>query len=296
MKKIIEAIKQNMLFLKILYYFLVKLNISNSRLSSLTFRNIAMHKLRKKYEKLPLKNYNKKEMIENNIIWFCWLQGLENAPQLVKICYESVINKNKNMNVIFIDCNNLNEYVKLPEYIINKWKNGIISNAHFSDLIRLELLNNYGGVWTDATTYYTDTIPEFVLKSDLFFFSEDNWGDVNCNMGNWFIASKSNNPILLLTRDYLFQYWKDYNIALDYFIFHLFFKIATEKYKDEYNKIPIFYQDNCHILMRESYKVYQKDRINQIKKMSFVHKLSYKYKLDTYEDTIYSKLLNGEEL
>ena len=26
----------------------------------------------------------------NKIIWFCWLQGIENAPEVVKACYRSL--------------------------------------------------------------------------------------------------------------------------------------------------------------------------------------------------------------
>lgn len=60
------------------------------------------------------------------VIWWCWLQGLESAPPIVKACY-----------------------------ILDKWKAGIISNTHFSDILCLELLTSRGGIWVDATVFVT---------------------------------------------------------------------------------------------------------------------------------------------
>lgn len=76
----------------------------------------------------------------NDTIWFCWLQGIEEAPLLVKRCLESLRKNIPDKKIIVIDGNNLGEYVNMPDYITDKWQRGIIGNAHFSDLLRLELL------------------------------------------------------------------------------------------------------------------------------------------------------------
>ena len=49
--------------------------------------------LRKRYEKTMhglIEKYNTVclEQKRSDKIWFCWLQGMENAPLLVKACYE----------------------------------------------------------------------------------------------------------------------------------------------------------------------------------------------------------------
>ena len=36
-----------------------------------------------------------------------------------------------------------------------KKKKGIISRTHYSDLLRLEILGNYGGIWLDSTFFCT---------------------------------------------------------------------------------------------------------------------------------------------
>lgn len=37
-----------------------------------------------------------------------------------------------------------------------------------SDLLRLELLKNYGGTWIDSTVFCTEKCSEYMLNSDLF--------------------------------------------------------------------------------------------------------------------------------
>ena len=60
----------------------------------------------------------------------------------------------------------------MPDYITDKWQRGIIGNAHFSDLLRLELLIEKGGYWIDATVLCTDSkMLEFIDKQPLFLYS-----------------------------------------------------------------------------------------------------------------------------
>lgn len=51
------------------------------------------------------------------VIWWCWLQGLENVPPIVKACYHSL--KILNMKVNIITCENYNQYVNIPAYILD---------------------------------------------------------------------------------------------------------------------------------------------------------------------------------
>ena len=125
-------------------------------------------------------------------IWFCWLQGLENAPEVVKACYHSLVRhlgiagrgstgsptaRNEGYEIIVIDGKNWREYVDLPEYVVEKWRNGLIPAAHFSDLLRLQLLIRFGGTWIDSTILCTGFDSEMTkagldcLDADLFILS-----------------------------------------------------------------------------------------------------------------------------
>ncbi|OUP81437.1 UNVERIFIED_ORG: hypothetical protein B5F06_14970 [Lacrimispora saccharolytica] len=74
---------------------------------------------------------------------------------MIKCCLNSVKENRNGFFVKLIDESNLDSYVTLPDYIVGKWKQGIILDALFSDLIRLELLIKYGGLWLDSTVLMT---------------------------------------------------------------------------------------------------------------------------------------------
>ena len=92
-------------------------------------------------------------------IWLFWSQGVSEAPFIVKKCIDSWVKENPTWDVVVLDENNLNKYISL-----NLPKN-VIANlciAHQSDLIRLALLSKYGGIWTDATTFCTKPLDEWI--------------------------------------------------------------------------------------------------------------------------------------
>ncbi len=109
-----------------------------------------------------------------DVIWQCWWQGVDNAPDIVKKCFESV-KKFSGKEVIVIDNNNYDKYIKIPEHIMNKFEKGVISFAHFSDYIRCLLLSTYGGTWIDSTVLLTDKMPEVIFKQDFFQFLTPFW-------------------------------------------------------------------------------------------------------------------------
>ena len=62
-------------------------------------------KLEKKYKwKLEEfdKTYIEKEHKTSDTIWICWFQGMDNAPDLVKKCYHSVVKNNPEKKVIVL--------------------------------------------------------------------------------------------------------------------------------------------------------------------------------------------------
>lgn len=87
------------------------------------------------------------------VIWWCWLQGIEAAPPIVNACYNSIKRQITDREIRVIDERNWSEYVELPGYIVEKWGKGQIPAALFSDLLRLQLLIKYGGMWIDSTVF-----------------------------------------------------------------------------------------------------------------------------------------------
>jgi len=132
------------------------------------------------------KNFTKK-------IWILWYQGISAAPFVVQKCINSWVQENPGWEAIVLDNSNLKQYVTpdLPPHKLRK-----ISLTKQSNLIRLQLLTKYGGVWADATTLCTTPLDNWLFEccqSGFFAFSS---AGKDREMSNWFMASEKNNPIV----------------------------------------------------------------------------------------------------
>ena len=148
-----------------------------------------------------------------------------------------------------------------------------------TDLMRLELLINYGGLWLDATVLCTGKAPDYFYNSELFFYQclkpgRDGHGNF---ISSWLINAKTNNKILMATRELCYEYWKDNNSMWDYFLFHDFMSIVLEKYSIDLGKI--IPRDNAtpHILLLRLFDFYDEKMWNAIKEQTQFHKLTYKF-------------------
>ena len=163
-KNIKRFTKTHTLFDEIGGLIINKTGYANKYMSTVNAMYKTYTRIRKEYQgvldSLKVEKYNDKDM--SNTVWICWLQGIENAPKLVKNCYKSVRHNVKDMDIVVLDEKNLFNYVSLPDYIVKKWKNKTITNTHFSDIIRLNILNLHGGLWLDATTYLTGPLPKYL--------------------------------------------------------------------------------------------------------------------------------------
>ena len=95
-------------------------------------------------------------------IWMCWWQGEENAPEIVRACIDSVRRNAGGHEVVVITDENLSKYVDIPEWALDKVHAGIMSRTHLSDLLRLSLLAEHGGLWLDATFYCTGPLDGYM--------------------------------------------------------------------------------------------------------------------------------------
>ena len=173
--------------------------------------------------------------------------------------------------MIIINKTNLYKYVKFPSFILEKHKKNIIDNTHFSDLLRLELLIKYGGTWIDASVLITK-YDKIFFKKDLFFFTAIN--STKISGSNWFITAEKESPVLKTTRDLLYEYWRKENYLCDYFIFHLLFKFAFQRYIDDYFKMPIFSNVPVHFLQKYLLKKFNAEIYSFILKKASIHKLN----------------------
>ena len=265
--------------IKINHKYIIINKTNESKKNSKYIKNKAIEMKIKYYENFltDIPNYLHTHIYSNNIYW-CWLQGINNAPDLYKAAFNSIKNKCTNHNIIIINKTNLFDYVKFPDYILEKYQKKIIDNTHFSDLLRLELLIKYGGTWIDASVLVTK-YNEIFFKKDLFFFRT-----------NWFITSEKENPVLKTTRDLLYEYWRKENYLCHYFIFHLLFNFAYNKYISDYLQMPNFSNIPVHYMQKQLTYRFNITLFTNILNEASIHKLTNKFSKS--KDSFYFYIIN----
>ncbi|HEV0635685.1 TPA: capsular polysaccharide synthesis protein, partial [Streptococcus pneumoniae] len=259
--------------------------------------DIAYRKLKKKFRHISLTGDELKYKMEfSNKVWICWFQGEEHAPELIKTCIQSMRNQLQGREIIVLTEKNISDYTEIPGYIIEKYKKGWISRAHYSDILRIDLLCRHGGLWVDATVLNTGgdfsnlEVPLFVYKS-LNLSRKDSQAIV---ASSWLISSYSNHPILLYTRKLLWAYWRRKNSLCNYFLFHICFTIATERYPIEWSAVPTFNNHSPHILHFELNEQFSEKRWEQLKHISAFHKLNHHIDYSSGVNTFYKFIVSSK--
>lgn len=228
-----------------------------------------------------------------NPIWMYWKQGLESAPAIVRQCVRSV-QKYAEDPVILLSDRNMEKYVRFPAYVTEKMRCGKLSAAAYSDLLRLSLLERFGGTWIDATVYLTGPLPGYITKSPLFAF-QDTFGLIEnpARYSNWMLHAEKGDPVIRKTRNVAFEYWKRESYSIDYLISYLIFTIAAAETPEAAKQIPFASSVYTGLMLKELDQPYREETYRHITEMSSIHKLTYKLKgkvLET-EGNLYQRIM-----
>jgi capsular polysaccharide synthesis len=237
----------------------------------------------------------KKTFNNEKIIWQFWGQGwdFEKLPDVVKISYKSVEKYKKDYEIIHLDMSNINDYLEIPAYILKKVENKKMGFAHFTDIIRLALLYNYGGVWIDATILLTDYLPQEYFEMDYFMFQRDDnlenkkdWEDYDDFYFSWnnemkvrvlnsIIFAKKNNEIIKTLLDMLLIFWEHNDLVPNYFFLQVLYTELIENYYKK-KQCKIVSDTLTHELIRVWFDKFSQEKLDEITKRNNVHKLTYK--------------------
>ena len=146
------------------------------------------------------------------IIWILWYQGLSEAPVIVQKCVNSWIKLNPTWQVIVLSKDDLDEYIRLD---LPEKKLASLPLAKRSNLIRLQLLSEYGGVWADATTLCVKPLDCWVYdytSSGFFAFSSPGPDRL---LSTFFLASEKGCPIVTRLRQLYVQFFSNNNFNLE---------------------------------------------------------------------------------
>ncbi|MCH5229350.1 MAG: hypothetical protein J1F12_05070 [Muribaculaceae bacterium] len=200
-------------------------------------------------DSLKVEKDNSKDTWEEKI-FSIWWQGEENAPKIVKICFERLRNLYKEKFIV-LDDSNIRQWVKLPDFVWEKWEKGQILRANMSDICRIALLLQHGGMWFDATDYLTSEVPEWIEKCDVFLYIAGERFTPEKFVQICFIRGKKNNPLLKLWLDFILKYWEEEDFIIDYFLHQFMLRFLVENNKEVaelFYSMPQVSQTPTHLL------------------------------------------------
>ena len=251
--------------------------------------------LNKNYSYIIQKYDNKQTYkIKSDKVWIFWWQGIENAPQIVKKCINSI--KNFSDNVIIITKDNIFDFIDIENYILEKFNKNIITKTHFSDILRMKLLSKYGGYWIDATVFISDNIFKDIMGKQ--FYTPKLYEKENLKMvskGKWcgFFIGGENVKLFNFVNEFFREYWRKEELLIDYFLIDYVINIAYENIKDIKEEIDNNEYNNENIFKLNTIldKKYDKNVLIELYNKNKIHKLSYKDKINIEQkDTFYNKI------
>lgn len=173
---------------------------------------------------------------------------------MIKLCINSIKRNCNDWNFHLLSLSNVKEYIDLPSFIWRKLNNTSITLTEFSDILRFALLNKYGGLWIDATTFVTKQIS--ISDTSKYWTTKLYEKEIECvSHCRWNIAlmyiPKGNEYANFIYKA-LITYWQNQTVLIDYFLTDYFTDISLrqiETFKNEldnveFNNINIFHLDS----------------------------------------------------
>lgn len=226
----------------------------------------------------------RRESAVSRIIWSAWLQGLDNAPEMVNVCLESHKKHLPGYEFRVLDMENYRQWVELPEWVEEKYARGMIPAALFSDVLRVAVLKRYGGVWMDASVLCTGFGNQQLQKqwtevenSRFAVFRYYRKGDrYPSGLSNWFIAATPDNVVLTSVYDMLTAYWRDYDCTIDYYMMHLFISCALKAFPEMERGMPKLNSRYSFFLGDALSRTYSQEAWQELVDHVAIHKLNYR--------------------
>lgn len=138
------------------------------------------------------------------IIYSLWMQGRKNAPKLVQLHFDRWERLNPDYQLIVLDEETSKPYLK--DFPIDTTK---LTVQTFSDILRIRLLAQMGGIWTDASIYPITPLREWLdaRMAQETFFAFSALDEYHIPVPSWFIAARVNCPMIQKWDDQVTRYW-----------------------------------------------------------------------------------------
>lgn len=248
--------------------------------------------------------YSTQNEIKDFKVWVFWYQGYENMPEIVRCSYKSICEAFSSQNVILLDSSNYLDYAKIPDHIIEKFKKKKMTITQLSDIVRIHLLRDYGGIWCDATLFFCESVDK---HSELFgtIFSQKMYDKkiMTCpynyspSFGRWagFLLGTryKENLLFKFACDFYYLYWQKYDGIPEYLLIDIIFDIAYDYLIQVRREIDKISPNNHHIycLMDNINSEFNQLKFEEWCKDTFVYKLSWKSMIISDQNSFYSKIV-----
>lgn len=223
--------------------------------------------LKRELHELVLEYQNKSTQIrvteDQAPVWVFWWQGESVMPPIIQLCLKSKKVNAGEHPIYVLDKHNYQNYTSLPDYILDAFMQKKISIVNLSDIIRVTLLAQYGGLWLDASIFCYRQIPEVCFERELYtikhntkdkkFISEYRWT-------TFLLGGKAGNKLYCFLRDAFYILVKKYGTFIDYFTMDYLINLAYTEIQDIHQAIENMEvnQPDCDELtdkLNENYKL-----------------------------------------
>jgi hypothetical protein len=205
-------------------------------------------------------------------IFVYWAQGFEAAPPVVRACLAALKANNPDSRVHELSLATIDSYVDVPEDLVASLAG---DHYHFSDLLRMLLLEKFGGIWVDATCLVSEPLRPHVdralAKGSVFAFNY-----TGPYLVNWFLASRPDSYVMHLWRAASFLWWEKRGEIVDFLLHHHIFEMLhrlDDRFRAEWDAGLRLNATPPHALQSVLLRPYDPEMFQTITEGSFVHKL-----------------------
>jgi hypothetical protein len=222
----------------------------------------------------------------NKNLFLLWFQGFENAPLPVKYCVDSWKHYNPQWKIHLLDDTNLKQFIEVDI------SNETIELCHKADIVRGILLQTYGGLWVDATTFCHRPLDDWLPTNQPFFAFEK--PAVDRLISNWFLYAEKGSYIMEKWSNATIAYYREHDRAHIFCIHHYLF---NDLYRDDphfrhlWDHCPKFSANGIGPHYLQEHGMFQlltpatKSDIDERK--TPLYKLSHRYSYPSYDENLH---------
>ena len=184
-------------------------------------------------------------------IWMYWHAGASALPPECRLCVDTYRKHNPEWSLTIVGDDTMATYI--GDDLANLILTSGLRVSHKSDILRIELLAQHGGIWADMTTICTESLVwlDSYPDTQLFVFSRDSLPEIS----SWWLACPEGSHPVKMWRDEFLRIieaneWK----AIDeYFVFHSTFKSLYKNpvFSSMCLDCPVLDAAEAHVLQHE---------------------------------------------